>query len=98
MVQLSYPYMTTGKTIALTRQAFVSKAVSLLFSTLGFPGGSEGSVCLQCGRSGFNPGEGRSPGEGNGNPLQYSDLEDSIDCIVHGVAKSQTRLSNFTLG
>ena len=78
MVQLSHPYMTTGKTIALTRQAFVSKAVSLLFSTLGFPGGSEGSVCLQCGRSGFNPGEGRSPGEGNGNPLQYSCLENPM--------------------
>ena len=40
MVKLSHPYMSTGETIALTRQAFVSKAVSLLFSTLGFPGGS----------------------------------------------------------
>ena len=38
---------------------------------------------------------GRSPGEGNGYPLQYSGLENSMDCIVHGVAKSQTRLSNF---
>ena len=35
-------------------------------------------------------GWGRSPGEGNGNPLQYSGLENSMDCIVHGVAKSQT--------
>ena len=32
----------------------------------------------------------RFPGEGNGNPLQYSGLENSMDCIVHGVAKSQT--------
>ena len=31
-----------------------------------------------------------SPGEGKGNPLQYSGLENSMDCIVHGVAKSQT--------
>ena len=38
---------------------------------------------------------GRSPGDGNDHPLQYSDLENSMDCIVHGVAKSQTRLSNF---
>ena len=38
-----------------------------------------------------------SPGEGNGNPLQYSDLENSMDCTVHGVAKSQTRLSDFHL-
>ena len=36
-----------------------------------------------------------NPGEGNGYPLQYSGLENSMDCIVHEVAKSQTRLSNF---
>ena len=36
------------------------------------------------------PGLGRSPGEGNGYPIQYSGLENSMDCIVHGVAKSQT--------
>ena len=45
---------------------------------------------------------GRCPGEGNGNPLQYSCLENSMDggaswATVHGVAKSRTRLSNFTL-
>ena len=34
------------------------------------------------------PGLGRSPGEGKGYPLQYSDLENSMDCIVHGVAES----------
>ena len=47
------------------------------------------------------PGSGRSPGEGNGNPLQYSRLENPMDegawwATVHGVTKSQTRLSNFT--
>ena len=36
-----------------------------------------------------------SPGEGKGYPLQYSDLENSMDCIVHGVTKSRTRLSDF---
>ena len=41
------------------------------------------------------PGLGRSPGEGKGYPLQYSGLENSMDCIVHGVAKSQTQLSDF---
>ena len=46
------------------------------------------------------PGSGRSPGEGNGNPLQYSCLENPMDgedwwATVHGVAKSQTRLSGF---
>ena len=40
------------------------------------------------------PGLGRSPGEGKGYPLQYSGLEDSMDYIVHGVAKSRTGLSN----
>ena len=42
-------------------------------------------------------GLGRSPGEGNGYPLQYSGLENSMDCIVHGVEKSQVRLSDFHL-
>ena len=47
------------------------------------------------------PGSGRSPGEGNGNPLQYSCLENPMDrealqATVHAVAKSQTRLSDFT--
>ena len=52
-------------------------------------------IDLQCGRPGFNPWVGRSPGEGKGYPLQYSGLENSMDCIVHGVAKSQTQLSDF---
>ena len=41
------------------------------------------------------PGSGRSPGEGNDYPLQYSDLENYMDCITHGITKSQTQLSNF---
>ena len=41
------------------------------------------------------PGLVRSPGEGKGYPLQYSGLENSMDCIVHGVAKSRTQLSDF---
>ena len=40
-----------------------------------FPGGSDGKECLKCGRPGLIPGLGRSPGEGNGDPLQYSGLE-----------------------
>ena len=36
-----------------------------------------------------------SPGEGNGYPLQYSGLENSMDCVAHGVTKSQTQLSNL---
>ena len=41
------------------------------------------------------PGLRRSPGEGKGYPLQYSGLENSMDCIVHGVAKSRMQLSDF---
>ena len=48
--------------------------------SLGFPGGSDGkaSAC-NVGDPGSIPGSGRSPGEGNGNPLQYSCLENSMD-------------------
>ena len=55
----------------------------------GFPGDSAGkeSAC-NAGELGSIPGLGRSPGEGNGNPLQYSGLENSTNCIVHEVAKS----------
>ena len=62
----------------------------------GFPCGSadKESNC-NGGNWGLIPGLGRSPGEGKGYPFQYSDLENSTDCIVHGVAKSQTRLSDF---
>ena len=63
---------------------------------LGFPGGSAGkeSAC-NVGDLGSIPGVGRSPGEGKGYPLQYSGLENSMNCIVSGIAKSWTRLSNF---
>ena len=62
----------------------------------GFPGGSAGkeSAC-NVGDLGSIPGLERSPREGNGYPLQYSGLENSTGCIVHGVAKSQTQLSDF---
>ena len=58
---------------------------------LGFPGGSAGeeSAC-NVGDLGSIRGLGRSPGEGKDYPLQYSGLENSIDCIVHGVEKSRT--------
>ena len=66
-----------------------------------FPGGSEVKVsACNVGDLGSIPGSGRSPGEGNGNPLQYSCLENPIDggawwATVHGVAKSRTGLSDF---
>ena len=62
----------------------------------GFPGGSTGkeSTC-NAGDLGSISGLGRSPGEEKSCPLQYSGQENSVDCIVHGVAKQPTKLSYF---
>ena len=98
IVQLSYPYMIAGKTIALTRQTFVGKAMSLLFNMLSrlvitvLPRSKQGASDMFKSRAsqvvlvvknppanagdrrdmGSIPGSGRSPGERQGNPLQYS--------------------------
>ena len=70
----------------------------------GFPGRSVAkNLPANAGEEGLNPGSGRSPGEGNGNPLQYSCLENSIDrgawrAIVHGVSKNRPRPSMHTPG
>ena len=73
-----------------------------MISILGFPGGSDSkaSAC-NVGDPGSIPGSERSPAEGNGNPLQHSCLENPMDggaweATVCGVAKSRTRLSDFT--
>ena len=65
------------------------------------PGSEDKASACNAGDPGSIPGLGRSPGEGNGNPLQYSCLENPTDrgawrATVHGVAKSRTRLSDFT--
>ena len=74
---------------------FISYKIELLVLTLsnlflGFLCGSAGKESTAMQETWV-----RSPGEGKGYTLQYSGLENSIDCIVHGVTKSQTRLSNF---
>ena len=73
------------------------KLFSPLFSRyMGFPCGSDGkeSTC-NAGDLGSVPGLGRSPREGDGNPLQYSGMENSMGYTVHGVAKSRIQMSNF---
>ena len=83
--------------------------LSLLFSfhyyfppPFPFPGGSDSKAsAYNTGDLGSIPGLGRSPGEGNGNPLQYSCLENPMDggawwATVYGVAKSRKRLRDFT--
>ena len=76
------------------------KAYVLYYLVGGFPDDSAGkeSAC-NAGDQGSIPESGRSSGEGNGNPLQFSCLENSMDrgawgATVHGVAKSRTRLSD----
>ena len=78
IVQLSHSYMTTGKTIALTRWTFVGKVLSVLFNMVS-----------------------RLVGEGNGNPLQCSCLENPRDggawwAAVYGVTQSQTQLKRLS--
>ena len=69
--------------------------VSLNQKELCFPCGSDGKESSSNAADlGLIPELGRSPGEGEGSPLQYSGLENSMDCIVHEVAKSRTRLSD----
>ena len=74
----------------------VPKKECLYEYTWGFPDSSVGkeSAC-NAGDPGLIAGAGRSAGEGKSYPLQYSTLENSMDCMVHGVAESQTRLSSF---
>ena len=66
------------------------------FSYEGFPGGSNSkeSAC-NAGGLGLIPELGRSPGEGNGYPAQYYGLENPMNSIVPGIAKSCTQLSGF---
>ena len=63
---------------------------------MGFPcdSASKETAC-NAGDLGLIPGLGRSLTEEKGYPLQYSSLENSMDCIVHGVIKSRTRLSDY---
>ena len=81
-----------------TRDVVMNKTGKILFSS-GVSAGKE-SAC-NAGDLGSIPGLGRSPGEGNGNPLQHSCLENLMDgeawwATVHGVAKSRTGPSDFT--
>ena len=88
-----------GSQACQTQLSFLLQILlNTLFTILGFPCGSAGKEsAFNAGDLGLIPGLGRSPGEGKGYALQYSGLENSMDSIVHGVSKSQTRLSDFHL-
>ena len=74
----------------------IGNIINTVLCYMGFPCGSAGkeSAC-NVGDLGSIPGLGRSLGEGKGYPLQYSGLENSMDCVVHGDTKSQTLLSDL---
>ena len=78
-----------------------NKNIKILTSEMGFPGGSDGKdAACDAGNPGSIPGSGKSPGQANGNPLQYSCLENPMDrgawrATVHRVEKNQTRLKQL---
>ena len=90
--------MALLKTVDFTDNSFLRPSVKNI------PGGSDGKASVyNAGDPGSIPGLGRSPGEGNGNPLQDYCLENPMDrgawwATAHGVAKSQTRLSEVDRG
>ena len=104
---MDYSYITYSQSFCSSHNTlgkyFVDPKIFLQFITCqlqGFPSSSDGKASsCHAGDLGLIPGLGRSPGEGNGNPLQYSCLENFMDrgawrATVHGVTKSWTRLSH----
>ena len=94
------PENTGVGSLSLLQGIFLTQELNQGLLPCDFPGGSDGkaSAC-NTGDSGLIPELGRSPGEGNGNPLQYSCLENPMDrgawwATVHRVPKSWTRLSS----
>ena len=85
-----------GLIVPSNRRDGAQKIYNLLSDFLDFPSGLDSKASVyNAGDLGLIPGLGRSPGERKGYPLQYSALENSMDCIEHGVAKSWTQLSDF---
>ena len=91
VIQISIMYMSK-----LDCRKYLHSCLHCTKEWLDFPGGSAGkeSACnVGDPNAGSILGLGRFPGEGDGYSLQYSGLENSMDCIVHGFTKSQTQLS-----
>ena len=97
-MNLSVSHTNTDKLASKLTNLFAASQIhrsvtlkALLMWTEGFPDSSvsKESAC-SAGDPGLIPGLGRSPGEGNSYSCQYFDLENSMDCIVHGVTNNQT--------
>ena len=79
-------------------KAVAHSITKLSYKFLGFPGSSVGKeFTCNAGDPGSILGLGRSPGEGKGYPLQYSGLENFMNCVVHDVPKDWTQLNDFHL-
>ena len=104
LLLLGFPDSSVGKESAFNagdlglNQEDYCRRARLSPVLLGFPGGSAGkeSTC-NMGDLGSIPGLERSPGERKGYPLQYSGLENSKDCVVHGVTKMSDSLTCLML-
>ena len=93
-IVLSYTFLLNQSTATVLTKT--GKHFCLSWPLKGFPSGSAGKeFTCNAGDLGWIPGLGRSPGERKGYLLQYFGLENSMDRIVHGVAKSRTQLSDF---
>ena len=98
---MGFPHSSAGKESAcnagdpssipgLGRSAGEGIGYPLQYSWASLVGSAGKESACNVGHPGLTPGLGRSSGEGNGYPLQYSGLENSMNCMVHGIAKSQT--------
>ena len=92
---LILPYLITSFFKEMQGNINSSFLCSGTHSQDGFPDGSDGKQSTyNAGDPGLISGLGRSPGEGNGNPLQYACLENPMDRAIHGVTKCRTQLSS----
>ena len=95
-VEYIFIYLLTICMYSFEKCLFKSFAIfKLVYLFLAICGSAGKESTCNMGDLGLIPGLGRSPGKGKGYPLQYSGLENSMDCIVHGFAKSRIRLSDF---
>ena len=99
-ILLEVPFLVTCSSLPIKHwvsktSIFLTPIISLRVFPYGSAGKKKKKICLQCGRPWFDPWVGKISWRGESYPLQYSGLENFMDCIVHGVAKSQTWLSIF---
>ena len=88
-------FLSLSEVSAILKHLLKYLTVLQIYGSLGFPFGSAGKVsAYKAGDLGSIPGLGRSPGEGKGNPLQYSGLENSMDCIESDMTEQLSLLSS----